>query len=92
MFCPDGPRKLVEALLISETESLERQRILLLIQRDGLGAARAWVERTRRLYAEAVATPHSHASQPQYRTGFETSIRVFDTFLQDPAQFETHRQ
>jgi hypothetical protein len=85
-------RKRIEVLLTSETEALERQRILLLIQRDGRAAAHAWVERTRRLYAEAVASPHSHASLPQYRAEFEASIRVFDAFLQDPAKFEANLQ
>ncbi|HET7586716.1 MAG TPA: hypothetical protein VFL45_01400 [Gammaproteobacteria bacterium] len=67
-----------------EAELLERQRIQLLLERDGRAAARDWVERTRRLYLEAIATPHSHASQPWYRPEFEASIRVFDNWLARP--------
>ncbi|HET6655112.1 MAG TPA: hypothetical protein VFH57_02600 [Gammaproteobacteria bacterium] len=79
--------------MTGEAEVLERQRILLLLHRnkgrDGRAAARAWVERTRRLYAEAIATSHSHASLPQYRPEFEASIRVFDAWLANPHQIET---
>lgn len=75
--------------MTGESESLEWRRILLLLKRDGRAATRAWVERTRRLYAEAIATPHSHASQPQYRRAFEASIRVFDAWLGNPRQVES---
>ncbi|HET6725750.1 MAG TPA: hypothetical protein VFH85_07075 [Gammaproteobacteria bacterium] len=75
--------------MASEAESLERQRILLLLKRGGRAAARAWVERTRRLYAEAIAAPHSHAAQPQYRPHFEASIRVFDDWLDNPSRVES---
>lgn len=68
---------------------LERQRIRLLLERDGRAAARAWVERTRRLYAEAVADPRSYASQPQHRPSFEASIHTFDTWLAHPEQVES---
>ncbi|HET7306621.1 MAG TPA: hypothetical protein VFK24_02240 [Gammaproteobacteria bacterium] len=74
--------------MTSEAESLERQRILLLLKRDGRAAARAWVERTRHLYVEAIATSHSHASQPHYRAAFEASIRVFGAWLENPRQVE----
>jgi hypothetical protein len=67
--------------MTNSTVTLERQRVSLLLERDGHAQARKWVQLTRRIYAEALATPHSHASQPQYREAFETSIYVFDRWL-----------
>lgn len=65
-------------------QMLERQRIRLLIERDGESAARAWVERTLRIYREAVDNRHGHASLPQYRSGFEASIETFEAWLDHP--------
>lgn len=67
--------------MIIDAERLEHERIELLLRRDGRAATREWVERTRRLYAEAIESSHSHASLPQYKPEFEASIRVFDTWL-----------
>jgi len=59
----------------------EIERIDFLIQRDGEQAARAWVERTLRMYREAITKPGSHASNPAYRPLFEDSIRTFEAWL-----------
>ena len=66
--------------MIASTIS-EADRINLLIRRDGAEAARAWVERTLAIYRNAVASPHSHASQREYRPLFEQSIREFEYWL-----------
>lgn len=62
----------------------ERQRIEFLIARDGQGAAREWVERTLKMYREALASG-SHAVQPEYRFRFEASIREFERWLSQTA-------
>lgn len=59
----------------------EAQRIDFLVRRDGLKEARAWVERTLRLYREAIASATSHASTKEYRPLFEQSIRDFEEWL-----------
>ena len=59
----------------------ERQRIEFLVRRDGIAAARAWVERTLKLYREAVVSP-GHASTNEYRPLFEQSIRDFEAWLE----------
>jgi hypothetical protein len=59
----------------------EKARIELLVRRDGLEEARAWVERTLRLYREAIASRASHASTQEYRPLFEQSIRDFEQWL-----------
>jgi protein required for attachment to host cells len=40
---------------------------VFLLARDGLQPTREWVERTRRIYADALASASSHASAPEYR-------------------------
>lgn len=72
----------------TDAETLERQRIRLLLDRDGRAATTQWVERTRKIYTQALATSHSHASAQDYRPGFEASIRVFDAWLQNPEQVD----
>ncbi len=59
----------------------EQQRIELLIQRDGEAAAREWVQRTLENYRQALQSPASHASLPEYRRQFEQSIREFEDWL-----------
>ena len=61
----------------------EGKRLELLVRRDGLQAAREWVERTLKLYQEAIASASSHASSREYRPLFETSIRDFEQWLRD---------
>ena len=58
----------------------EQSRIAFLVERDGEEAARAWVERTLKLYRDAIAT-RSHAAHPDYRPMFEDSIRAFEEWL-----------
>jgi hypothetical protein len=60
----------------------EKQRIGLLVRRDGAEEARAWVERTLKLYREAIASGTSHAATKEYRPLFEQSIREFEDWLQ----------
>ena len=59
----------------------ESRRIAYLIARDGVRATRRWVERTRRLYCDALASGASHASIPEYRPLFEEAVREFDEWL-----------
>lgn len=69
----------------------EYARIHFLVERDGLSATREWVERTLANYREAVDSPGSHASTPNYRPLFEASIETFEQWLADEAsQFETN--
>lgn len=58
----------------------EKNRIELLVRRDGIEQARAWVERTLKLYREAIASG-SHAATKEYRPLFEQSIRDFEDWL-----------
>ena len=59
----------------------EMERINFLLQRDGEPTARAWVERTLKIYREAIAHPASHASSKEYRPLFAESIREFEAWL-----------
>lgn len=59
----------------------EKERIELLVRRDGLNQARAWVERTLKLYREAIASGTSHGATREYRPLFEQSIRDFEEWL-----------
>jgi hypothetical protein len=59
----------------------EIERINYLIERDGEEAARAWVERTLRIYREAITKPGSPASNATYRPLFEKAIREFEAWL-----------
>jgi hypothetical protein len=60
----------------------EKQRIDLLVRRDGIREARAWVERTLKLYREAIASGAGHAATQEYRPLFEQSIREFEDWLE----------
>lgn len=59
----------------------EKERIELLVRRDGVEQARAWVERTLKLYREAIASASGHAATKEYRPLFEQSIREFEDWL-----------
>lgn len=59
----------------------EKERINLLLQRDGLEATRNWVERTLNSYRRAVTSPANHASQKSYKPLFEQSIKEFEQWL-----------
>ncbi|HKI82308.1 MAG TPA: hypothetical protein VKA04_11725 [Pseudodesulfovibrio sp.] len=59
----------------------EQERIDFLVRRDGPAEARAWVERTLHMYRDAVNTPLSHASLPEYRPRFEQAIDEFQIWL-----------
>jgi hypothetical protein len=60
----------------------EKQRIELLVNRDGLMEARAWGEWTLKIYREAIASS-SHAATKEYRPLFEQSIRKFEDWLKE---------
>ncbi len=64
----------------------EIERIHYLLQRDGEEATRAWVERTLRIYREAVTKPGSHASNTTYRPLFEKAIHEFEEWLATQGQ------
>lgn len=66
----------------------ETERIRFLVERDGLAAARKWVEATLKAYRDAISSPSSHASKPNYRPLFEESIREFEEWLAE----EPHEQ
>lgn len=63
-------------------DATEQSRVAFLVERDGEEGAQAWVERTLKLYREAITTK-SHAATPDYRPLFEDSIRVFEQWLRD---------
>lgn len=59
----------------------EQHRIAFLNHRDGQDKARTWVERTLHIYTDAIDTPASHASLPEYRPRFEAAIEEFRAWL-----------
>ncbi|NIW86838.1 MAG: hypothetical protein GWN09_09655 [Gammaproteobacteria bacterium] len=64
----------------------EAGRIRFLVERDGREAARKWVEETLKAYRDAVHSPSSHASKPNYKPLFEESIREFEKWLAEESQ------
>jgi hypothetical protein len=68
-------------LRVTPAPAGEKERIELLVRRDGAEQARAWVERTLKLYREAIASG-SHAASDAYRPRFEQSIRDFEAWLE----------
>jgi hypothetical protein len=64
----------------------EKQRIDFLVRRDGVEDARAWVERTLKLYQRAIASSTGHAATGEYRPRFEQSIREFKAWLESEKQ------
>jgi len=64
----------------------ERERIRFLVDRDGHDTARAWVERTRGIYREAIDSAASHAANPLYQPLFEQAIARFDEWLAQQRQ------
>ena len=59
----------------------EMERINFLVKRDGESAARAWVERTLKMYREVISNPRSHASYKDYQPLFQESIHEFEAWL-----------
>jgi hypothetical protein len=59
----------------------ERRRIEFLLARDGPRATREWVERTRDIYRDALASGVGLVSAPEYRRLYETAVREFDEWL-----------
>lgn len=64
--------------------SAEKQRIAFLVRRDGYAAAREWVQRTREIYARALAAESGHAALPEYRPRFIAAVEEFDAWLAHP--------
>ncbi|HEY8508592.1 MAG TPA: hypothetical protein VIL32_09560 [Steroidobacteraceae bacterium] len=58
----------------------ERARIEFLLARDGLAATRAWVERTRDIYREAISSS-GYGADPHYRALLQRSIEEFERWL-----------
>lgn len=56
-------------------------RIRFVVERDGEADARDWVERTLKIYRDAIDNPKSHASKPEYRARFEDAIGEFEAWL-----------
>ena len=59
----------------------ESERIEFLLERDGLEATRAWVERTLVIYRHALADPRNYANDPSYKPLFERAVREFEEWL-----------
>lgn len=59
----------------------EQNRIQFLLQRDGLPATIAWVDRTLRIYRAAVLDQHHFASTNGFRRGFVESYCEFKRWL-----------
>jgi len=59
----------------------ESERIEFLLRRDGREATRRWVERTERLYSDALAEHRHYAADPAYRARFERAVREFRDWL-----------
>lgn len=59
----------------------ESERIAFLLRRDGLAAARAWVERTLGIYRKALADPRHYAADPFYKPRFERAVRELEEWL-----------
>ncbi|HEY8552952.1 MAG TPA: hypothetical protein VIL43_00255 [Burkholderiales bacterium] len=59
----------------------ERHRIEFLLQRDGAAATREWVQRTLRLYREALASASGPAAAPELRPLYEQALRDFEAWL-----------
>jgi hypothetical protein len=72
--------------------SIEAHRIELLIDRDGIPAARAWVERTLDIYRKAMSDTHGYARTGHYKPLFEASIRAFEKWLTDSRREQTDDQ
>ena len=62
----------------------ESGRIQFLVKRDGVQAARIWIERTRDIYREALRQPVSYAAAEPHRSRFERAIREFEEWLAVP--------
>jgi hypothetical protein len=60
---------------------VEGRRIGLLLERDGLEAARAWVARTLAIYRRAVLDRSHFASRPEYRRSYLASCADFRRWL-----------
>lgn len=67
-------------------QTIEAHRIKLLIDRDGMVAARAWVERTLCIYRKAVNDTRNWAATGDYKPTFEASIHAFEKWLTDNRQ------
>lgn len=67
-----------------DSGSQENDRINFLVRRDGRKAATVWVARTLDIYIQALLDSKSHASLPQYRSLFEKSIEIFESWLNAP--------
>lgn len=63
----------------------ESERIQFLVNRDGLRAARVWVERTVNIYRTALRNPREYAATEPYRGRFERAVREFEEWLAAPA-------
>lgn len=59
----------------------EHHRIRFLMARDGAEATRVWVERTLKLYREALQSESNYSSLPEYRPRFEQAIHAYEAFL-----------
>ena len=59
----------------------EMHRIRFVVERDGEVDARDWVERTLKIYRDAIDNQKSHASKPEYRARFEDAIGEFEAWL-----------
>lgn len=64
----------------------ESERIAFLLERDGLEATRAWVERTIAIYRRALADPKHYANDSSYKPRFERAVRELEEWLSGQQQ------
>ncbi len=59
----------------------EHGRIQFLLRRDGLASTLEWVDRTIKIYRQAVLNKNHHASLPEYRRKFIQAYCDFKRWL-----------
>lgn len=57
-------------------------RLTMLCARDGVDAADEWTKRTLELYRQSVENPAHFASQADWKTRFDRSMRELATFIE----------
>lgn len=63
----------------------ERKRLAMLCARDGEDAAKAWVRSTVELYRRSMENPAHFASQADWKSRFEGSVRELTAFIEHGA-------
>ena len=61
----------------------ERMRLTMLCARDGSDASNEWAQSTLQLYRRSVENPLHFASQAEWKTRFECSMRELALFIEE---------